>query len=65
MDNRTTRRRDKDGEILCSLLHFLVNGAHQSIDSGVNHRSEESNYNWFHCTLIVADMRELRKGELL
>ena len=65
MDDRATGRRDKDGESLCSLLHFLVNGAHQSIDSSINHRSEESNYNWFHYILIVADTRELRKGELL
>jgi len=65
MYNRATWRRDKDGEILYSLLHFLVNSAHQSIDSSINHRSEESNYNWFHCTLIVADTRELRKYKLL
>jgi len=65
MDNRATRRRDKNGEILCSLFHFLVNGTHQSIDSSINHWSEESNYNWFHCALIVADTQELRKDELL
>jgi len=49
MDNRTARRRDKDDELLCPLLHFLVDGTHQSIDSDINHWSEESDYNWFHC----------------
>ncbi len=49
MDNRAARRRDKYDELFCPLLHFLVDGTHQSIDSGINHRSEESNYNWFHC----------------
>jgi hypothetical protein len=45
--NRAARRRDKDDEIFYPLLHFLVNGTHQSIDRGINHRGEEPDYNWF------------------
>ena len=59
MDNGAAGRRNKDYELFCPLLHFLVDSAHQSIDSDIDHRGKESDYSRFHCALIVADVREL------
>ena len=64
MDNGAAGRRDEDDELLYPLLHFLVDSTHQSIDSDINHRGEESDYNGFHCVVIVPDVRKLRKDEL-
>ena len=61
MDDRAARRRDKDDEIFYPLLHFLVDGTHQSIDSGINHRGEEPDYNWFHY-LKCSKYAEIKKG---
>jgi hypothetical protein len=47
MDNRAARRGDKDDELRRPLLHFLVDGTHQSIDSGINHWGKEPDDNWF------------------
>jgi hypothetical protein len=47
MDDRATRRRDKDDEVFDPLLHFLVNGARQSINRGIDHRGKEPDHNWF------------------
>jgi hypothetical protein len=47
MDDGASRRRDKKDEIFYPLLHFLVDGTHQRIDRGVNHRGKEPDHNWF------------------